>query len=466
MFCPKCGHDSVTGDECPKCGVFISKYLLALEKKNTQNAGEKIKALWDEAYKLHYNAGDVDKALELYKQIIELYPDSPEAGSARQQIKTINKETDDEIVPRAEEPPPKQPSHPAALANNPKLKTSSKSSSHKKGFSRTTIIPFAIICALIIMGVGLYIYSNSPTAARKKLESMSIEYNASSFVDCADKGNIDAVNLFIKAGIDLNSKNADGATALMVATDKGHADVVQVLLNNGADVKATDENDETVLMHAVHAGDMDIFQVLINKGADAKATDKDGRTVLMYAAMGGSPVIIKVLIDKGNLNVKDNFGFSALMYAVFHSNNDAVAELIDKGADVNSVADGSNKMGSTFPLMIAVFKQNTVIISLLIDKGANINLTDNEGNTALINASKDGYIDVVQTLISKGADVNRKNNDGDSAYSISALMWSGYASGLDFWGTDSTTEHINTMRNGIPWRDIMQALDAAGAMHQ
>ena len=104
MFCPKCGHSNVTGDECPKCGVFISKYLLALERKNTQDAGEKAKALWDEAYNSHYNAGDVEKALELYRQIIELYPDSPEAEYARQQIKVT--------APPAEEPAPQEQPQP------------------------------------------------------------------------------------------------------------------------------------------------------------------------------------------------------------------------------------------------------------------------------------------------------------------------------------------------------------------
>ena len=50
FFCPNCGQPDVIGDECPKCGVFISKYVTALEKKNAENAGEKAKALWDEAY--------------------------------------------------------------------------------------------------------------------------------------------------------------------------------------------------------------------------------------------------------------------------------------------------------------------------------------------------------------------------------------------------------------------------------
>ena len=29
MDCPKCGHKGLSGDECPKCGIFASKYLTA-----------------------------------------------------------------------------------------------------------------------------------------------------------------------------------------------------------------------------------------------------------------------------------------------------------------------------------------------------------------------------------------------------------------------------------------------------
>jgi len=33
MDCPKCGAANINTDECPKCGVFISKYLAKLERE-------------------------------------------------------------------------------------------------------------------------------------------------------------------------------------------------------------------------------------------------------------------------------------------------------------------------------------------------------------------------------------------------------------------------------------------------
>ncbi|TXJ57083.1 ankyrin repeat domain-containing protein [Brachyspira aalborgi] len=58
-------------------------------------------------------------------------------------------------------------------------------------------------------------------------------------------------------------------------------------------------------------------------------------------------------------------------------------------------------------------------IKSIIDKEVNIkNLIetkDKENNTALILASKFGYIEVVKILIENGANINAKNNDNSTA---------------------------------------------------
>ena len=56
------------------------------------------------------------------------------------------------------------------------------------------------------------------------------------------------------------------------------------------------------------------------------------------------------------------------------------------------------------------------VVSLLLEKGADVNARDNDdGNTALINASNLGQIDIVKLLLDKGADVNAKTNCGCTA---------------------------------------------------
>jgi ankyrin repeat protein len=45
----------------------------------------------------------------------------------------------------------------------------------------------------------------------------------------------------------------------------------------------------------------------------------------------------------------------------------------------------------------------------------NVNLTDAQGNTPLIEASRFGHDDVVRVLIERGANLNAKNKEGQTA---------------------------------------------------
>src|SRR5437868_2328026 len=49
-------------------------------------------------------------------------------------------------------------------------------------------------------------------------------------VSAANAGDLDAVNGFLAAGVDVNARNARGSTALMDASAGGHLNVVQALL--------------------------------------------------------------------------------------------------------------------------------------------------------------------------------------------------------------------------------------------
>ena len=58
------------------------------------------------------------------------------------------------------------------------------------------------------------------------------------------------------------------------------------------------------------------IKVLLDAGADVDARDEFGRTVLMWAAGNGTPENIKVLLDAGaDLNVRTWEGGTALLSA-------------------------------------------------------------------------------------------------------------------------------------------------------
>ena len=90
-----------------------------------------------------------------------------------------------------------------------------------------------------------------------------------------------------------------------------------------------------------------------------------------------------LLASKVNINDKNKFGKTALMYAASNNRESMVSLLIDKGADINMKR---NNNGWT-ALMDAAMNNKESIVSLLIDRGADINIKSNSGFTALMDAA-------------------------------------------------------------------------------
>ena len=95
-------------------------------------------------------------------------------------------------------------------------------------------------------------------------------------------GHIKAVKRNLASGTDVNAKDEDGVTPLLVATANGRKEIVELLIREGADVNAK-VNGVTPLHQAAIRGHKEIAKLLIAKGAHLNAKDdvgKLGRTPL------------------------------------------------------------------------------------------------------------------------------------------------------------------------------------------
>lgn len=154
-------------------------------------------------------------------------------------------------------------------------------------------------------------------------------------VEWVEKGNLVAAREALAKGADVNARNDDGTTILMIAVAKGHKDIAKLLVSKGADVNAKKERVDkgmTALMYACLKGDFNTVSLLIIKKADVNAA-ADGLTPLMCAAGTGHKKIVELLIIKGaDVNARLDDGRTALALAKENKHTQVVRLLKRHGA--------------------------------------------------------------------------------------------------------------------------------------
>lgn len=213
---------------------------------------------------------------------------------------------------------------------------------------KTKIMTLSILIVILFSSC-----SESPEKARKKLGEMGVSYNKDSFVNCVNENDIYAVKLFLSSGIDPNSENNKGQSALLVSLEKGHIDIIKVLLNAGA-------NANEVLFNSIIKNKEDYVKKLLEAGIDVN---------IKFGANYWTREILNFII--GNMGLNLNFeigdGYTPLMVATVVSNAELVNTLLKFGADVNL----SDVNGQTALLIAEKNDYNQDIIKLLKEAGAN-----------------------------------------------------------------------------------------------
>jgi ankyrin repeat protein len=115
----------------------------------------------------------------------------------------------------------------------------------------------------------------------------------------------DTVRILLLAGADVNTKNNEGNTPVLLAvkdqwTDrKDRFGIVTELLSAHADVNARNNDGETALITATAARDDDLVKALLAARADVNVRDNSGRTALSVAQRGGYVEIVEWLKQAG-----------------------------------------------------------------------------------------------------------------------------------------------------------------------
>jgi cytohesin len=115
-----------------------------------------------------------------------------------------------------------------------------------------------------------------------------------------------------------------------------------------------------------------------------------------------------------DVNLRQDDGSTALLWAVYEGDADRVGELLKSGADVSI----GNSFGAT-PLSEAARTGNTRILGMLLKAGADPGATNSEGETALHAVARTGNVEGAKLLLKAGAGIEARENWGGQT----ALHW-------------------------------------------
>ncbi len=200
-------------------------------------------------------------------------------------------------------------------------------------------------------------------------------------------------------GGDPNDPAEDGSTPLVWAAWNGSMADAKLLLDRKADVNSRNADGETALKIAASQIDAEpLVQLLLSRGADPNVRDSDGKTALHAAALFGSPALMRMLLEHGaDPNTKDNNGSTTLQ---------------------------SMNLRYSDPIL-AARPEN---VELLLKNGADPNATDQFGATPLFECVEGGSVEAARLLIEYEADVSaiQKGRDGAPDTSVLGRAIMGY----------------------------------------
>ncbi|XEV04565.1 hypothetical protein FSHL1_009852 [Fusarium sambucinum] len=237
----------------------------------------------------------------------------------------------------------------------------------------------------------------------------------------ADQENgLETVQHYLQAGLDPNSRDESGQTAVHVAAENNNLEIVKTLKDNGADMAATGQQGETALHLAAHKGNHDVVNYLLECGLDVNQHSTEWGTPIMAAAKGGKTEVVTTLIDKGadtNATSQDLNYHTAIQAAAAVDSLDTVQALLEGKADVNLVG---GECGSA--LCAATSVNNRDIVVRLLDAGADIDYAEGPLGTALECALSRQFWDVATLCLERNAHVNRVSKGKRGTALLAAIL--------------------------------------------
>lgn len=198
---------------------------------------------------------------------------------------------------------------------------------------------------------------------------------------------------------DSSATSMSTQTRLLDAASRGDAPGVTAALDGGADIESRDEQARTALLLAATGDHVEVAQTLISRGASPDALDDRHDTPWLVTGVTGSVAMLEALLPgHPDLTIRNRFGGVSIIPASERGHVDYVRRVVKTDIDVNHV----NDLGWTALLEAVILgdggQRHQEIVGILLAAGADRALADKSGVTALEHARTKGFDEIVRLL--------------------------------------------------------------------
>ena len=209
---------------------------------------------------------------------------------------------------------------------------------------KMTTLSGKLICVLAVSGLFLSSCSDPQKVARKDLEEKGYEVSPRDLFLAAGAGDLQSIELFMLTGLDIDTVDGAGNTALIKAASAGQIQAVEKNLGLGADPRHINRLGRDALLTASAKGFEDVSRMLMSRGANVDLRDSEGWSALSIAAYNGHSNIVSLLAGQVTSEALDD----ALLVASFNGDARVITTLLGQGANINARSPESKT-----PLMIS-----------------------------------------------------------------------------------------------------------------
>lgn len=195
------------------------------------------------------------------------------------------------------------------------------------------------------------------------------------------------------------ARPADPDAALLQAAEVGDANAVAIALRAGANIEARDAHDRTALLLAATYDRVPVANVLVAMGASPNALDDRHDTPWLVTGVTGSVAMLEALLPANpDLTIRNRFGGLSPIPASERGHIDYVRRVVLTGVDLNHV----NDLGWTALLEAVILgdggPNHQEVVQILLAAGADRDIADRAGVTALQHAEQRGQNEVARLL--------------------------------------------------------------------